>query len=1083
METLFKLRHLLVLVLMPVSIAFGANITSGQNGELTQDDVKALIERYSGDPTKKFITNTNQSANPAPPPGADTVTASVVLKPNSKNSDAMVGGVIADRVAEDPNALDNLREELMKMGNLERDKNALDFLKDATGKLAQQEHEKNEALGVARSTVRRFTPESMTFFVAIGAVTFNSMWLKAHGDPLAMERHILSLKDPIAHVSFFAFMAANGFYINARTSVMDPITKQQMMRRLSYQGMAIGSLASSIVSDLGHSGKMCIDYWIKGHNDEKSVQSCNEAWQSWTARNKFQQYFPQIISMWAAQAATEVIDSTGRRAFQKITATSIAQKFLNKPFVVNTVQKLIGVDTAIEFYKGSFSIKTIRWIGKLTQFTMFVGVDHFLSQYTYRPLNNVLKPLTFTLDSIAINNYWSAADKINWDDTRIPEANKVVCSVRNPDCLASSLVREIENFSSQMQMWREHLNSDAETDIAGWMELTKKLLNQIDYSYKFYKSFVSNMFETLNIQSRVQSKELNATALEGISGFPFRKLPLYGVGVGSKKTANGMKLEDVYLLSTNEMERKQMEHVKNLVKQAASEKSGLEGASLQKFNSILSQLANSNVSEVAKALIEINQILGINIYEENLRNKKSLYSEEFVGLLKALRTALGNPYPVAYEFAGFSQAFAANSNYESTAIEADYSLWSVSKKYTFNKATDLMTYKIFCGGETSSIDKTSTATNLFGLFNTKREINWLAPNFDPPSLLKKSKELTEYCSAIRKTRDFYVLSENLYGQKIGDKPMNEFFLQNFNYSSITGDYTKKENANNFEKWWLTYGRQPMDAEFKKYDSQFKQLVEITRQNIFGDKSYFSWFVDRINQSKYLQKNIKSNLQFETNFYLQIISRALDKSKLIPLADKYGYLEKSAQVFENEKFSAISSKADVPEIQKVVDLFNAYIIFVMQDKVDFDKYVAHSKKIDTAINDILVLAGLKMSSKSNPDQVKQEEPLEIIDITGENENKPVANTPSSTGTEVSSITYKDVEVKNPSLRQKAIVASVKGLRLVESEIRRFIRMKVALSQGLELDTKEFMEDWNNSKSGNSRMTTPAKANPFGQRIGE
>ena len=68
--------------------------------------------------------------------------------------------------------------------------------------------------GIFLSTTKRFTPESLTFFVAIGGVTFNSMWLKSHGDPLAMERHILSLKDPIAHLSFYAFMAANGFYIN-----------------------------------------------------------------------------------------------------------------------------------------------------------------------------------------------------------------------------------------------------------------------------------------------------------------------------------------------------------------------------------------------------------------------------------------------------------------------------------------------------------------------------------------------------------------------------------------------------------------------------------------------------------------------------------------------------------------------------------------------------------------------------------------------------------------------------------------------------------------------------------------------------
>jgi hypothetical protein len=56
-----------------------------------------------------------------------------------------------------------------------------------------------------------------------------------------------------------------------------------------------------------------------------------------------------------------------------------------------------------------------------------------------------------------------------------------------------------------------------------------------------------------------------------------------------------------------------------------------------------------------------------------------------------------------------------------------------------------------------------------------------------------------------------------------------------------------------------------------------------------------------------------------------------------------------------------------------------------------------------------------------------------------------------------------------------VAAVKGLRKVESEIRRFIRMRVALAQSLEVDTSELMSDWENvreSSAGSNRF------NPYG-----
>jgi hypothetical protein len=222
------------------------------------------------------------------------VAVPILIKNSNGQPIAAIGGFLgAELTPQPPNALTILRAELYRQQRVAEEKAAKD--------------------GVVWSTTKRFPIESMTFFIAIGGVTFNSMWIKSHGDPLQMERHIMSLKDPIAHISFYAFMQAQGIYMNfhtrgAKFQAMDASTKQQTLRVLSYKGMAIGSLASSIVADLGQSAKMCVDSWIKGKTDEKSLASCNQAWANWTVRNKFTQYFPQVISMWAAQAATEVAE-------------------------------------------------------------------------------------------------------------------------------------------------------------------------------------------------------------------------------------------------------------------------------------------------------------------------------------------------------------------------------------------------------------------------------------------------------------------------------------------------------------------------------------------------------------------------------------------------------------------------------------------------------------------------------------------------------------------------------------------------------------------------------------------------------
>ncbi len=968
----------------------------------------------------------------------------LLLKPDANNPDAAVGGVIVEPTTQAENALDQLRDSLHKMEG--------------------QAQQKNSERGWFKSVNYRFTPENLTFFTAIGLVTFNSIWIKSAGDPLAMEKHILSIKDPIAWVSFYSFMLANGFYIDLKSKNMDPVTKQQMMRRLSYQGMAVGSLASSIISDLGHSGQMCIDHWIMGRDDAQSVESCNEAWKHWTARNKFQQYFPQIIAMWASQAVTEVIDSRiVRPTFKKLTTIELGKKLFTKKTLVNAVKKITAADAIISFTGGTWSMRSLRWAGKVTQFAMFVEIDSLMSPFTYRPMNNVIRPALFDFDALAINNFWSAADQINWDDQRLSEANKKVCTGRYSNCLEKKLVGEIENFGFQMQQWREHLNSDAETDMAGWLELTKKLLNQVDYSYKFYNSFVSNLFETLNIGSRIhpdQDQDLSNNAAKNISQFPFRKLPLYGVSVGEYKTQGG-PVEDLYLTATAELESKQKEHILNVVREFEKSDVKIDRASSQKLISILNQLKNQSTDQVGNTLIEINQILDINTLKDNSSQKVS-YSQDLINALTLLRKAIGNPMPIVNHFASFSQAFAANSIYASITDDADFRLWSFTNKYMFNKETDLMTYKIFCGNSQSHLDRTSVKP-----IGANREFDFISPQFDPPRLLRPSAELNEYCSQWRKTRELKIFNENLYGQNIAGLSMRDFFIKNFDYS-IIGDFTKKENARQFDKWWLENGRKPMDEEFKKFDKIFKNLVETTKQNIFDQKTYFNWFVDHLNQSKYLQNSLKANLQFESQFYLQIISDALSKDNVKPLEDKYSFLEKIVTASKNEKFVSITNKPAKLEIIKVQDLLNSYYLFILQDKVNFDQYIAHSKKIDSAINDLLVSAGLK---------TKGAEDLAPLDISSD-DKQPA----SSTGTESSSSTYEDVEVKNPSLRQQAILASVKGLRLVESEIRRFIRMKVALSQGLELDTKEFMDDWKKTNSNQPHMSVPVNANPYGQRQG-
>lgn len=954
--------------------------------------------------------------------------------------------------------------------------NALEILREELNRQAMNEQAKATKDGVFLNTTKRFAPESLTFFIAIGGVTFNSMWIKSHGDPLAMERHILSLKDPIAHLSFYAFMQTQGFYMNFHTSkasfaALDPVTRQRMMRRLTYQGMALGSLASSIVADLGQTGKMCVDKWLKGKSDSASLQSCDQAFSQWSVRGKlFGQYFPQIISMWAAQAATDAIESMGHKAFSKVSMSQFAKKVLSKEYLVKTAYKITGADVALTFTGGGWALKSIKLVGKVTRFSMFVAVDHVLSNYTYRPINNIIKPMFFDFDALAINKLWHEADQGNWDSAKIKNAKNL-----------PKFEKEIENYTAQMQQWRDHLNQDAETDLAGWMEMTKEILNQIDYSYKYYRGFATSLFETLNIGHQIKSGELAPSAATIISQYPLRTLPFYGVSTGKYKPIGG-QLEDFYLLNPNELEKRQKEHVIEVATQFKQVKQVMQGKELEQINKILEKLLSGDNLKMSSGLNDINNIIDLDKLERSNPEGHGYTSQSahFVDAIEILRKGLGDPRPVVYPLAGYTQAFAANSTNVISAQAADYSKWSIKQKYKFNKEADLMMYKVICGLDQARLYRVQLAG-----------VNFVMPQFDPPSLLNNTKDADreKFCTSIRTTG-------NLYSTKIGSKDLKDYVLANLNYEAI-GDYTNKDNAGTFEKWWIKKAKLPLSAEFKGFDEKFKKVFEAAYNNFFDHRSFFKFFVDGLNQSRYLPKSLAATLKAESNLYMQILNRVmLDNPGLpnklnIPVQDtknmswyeratgalmqnsssylifrnqvmdktmtEFNYLEFAKKNSEEINYASLY-KQPSPEVKKLNDLLEVYYTFV-QNEPNFDWYIKHSKKIDTAINDILVKAGLK----------------KVVAVAATDEVEDLSAPASASGTETSEKSYEDIPVANPTYKQRMTVAAVKGLRQVESEIRRFIRMRITLSQSLDLDVQEFMNDWENSNPASRRTGT---ANPFG-----
>ncbi|MBC7457861.1 MAG: hypothetical protein H7235_06255, partial [Bdellovibrionaceae bacterium] len=966
---------------------------------------------------------------------------------------------------------------------------------------------------------------------------------------------IMSLKDPIAHISFYAFMQANGFFTNFHTSkasfqALDASTKRQMMVKLSYAGMAVGSLASSIISDVGQSIVTCSKKWIQGKKDEESLQSCNTAMKEWTVRKKTNQYFPQIISLFASQAVTELVENSAYRAFERMAVKSFAEKYLTRRALLSMAYNISSADVVLTCipYAGEakWVSKGLKFVGTVTKLSAFVAVDHLLSSYINRPISNILKPTFFEGKNVPnMNASWLSADRINWDDSKasstarsktidekyMPHVRKNMIGMygltfgADVNNLKETFPEDIENYTEEMQAWRSHLNESADADLAGWEEMTKKLLNQIDFSYQFYKKFTSELYTTMNINSDVAKGELAPSALSIISQYPLKRtLPFYGVNPGPLLKESAMKLNDKYLSDPNEIEKLQRENILNVTDKYLNLKIIFNGRNEEDkiYAQILSKLNSGKTATMVNGLVQLRQVYnqmgssnaqvftGSSTMAPANSYNGPYYDSAFQKAITSLFTEIGNPLPIMDPLASFSQATSSHTVFKGMDELADYSQWSVRKKYQFNKVTDLMVYKMICGDEKGSLNN----LKLNG-------VNFLTPEFNPPSLLKKNDDRHHFCKTMTN-------SENLYYGKINKEAVSAYVLENFNYG-VMGDYTKAQNPEIFEKWWISTAKQPMEQEFKKYDKLYQQVYEKAYDNFIGDGTWYENMVDTLNTStEYLPNTIKRSLKTENNVYLQLINRALIEKNVKVRTEnpekefKIGSLIKSLSFAANFAIFSGSKTNKQPETDyllqandkmkqatfdpiydvqrvEVINLYallNTSLTFVesyhkeqaaystktstvdntrvaikkswfmtesdkknlleqASDKTKnekdyrakrFNEYIENSKKIDKAINDILVTAGLKKLVKKADAKLTDEQMAEMA-FSG--------MLAAQSGNESTDDVYEDLKVKNPTFRQKVIISAVKGIRQVEGETRRFVRMNTLLSNRLYIENQEIL----------------------------
>ena len=811
-----------------------------------------------------------------------------------------------------------------------------------------KEHQQSEKDGWFKSTNKRFIPESTTFAIAGGGVYFMTLMINTNSDPALMVKHIESLKDPIAHVAFYSFMVANGMYINFKTKDMDPFTKQLAMKSLQYKGMAMGSLASSFTADLMGTFKACTQGWIDNKNDEASQAACDEAYKTWTVRNKFTQYAPQILSLWVSQAGADFIDETGRKVKNFKWVQGTAQKAESQAIKLFRITAS-NVDFLIT--PGGPVVKSIAWIGKLTKFSMFLAVDHLLTPSVMKIGNNVIQPFFFQFDVNKLDRLIYNASQSGWSSAEAAK-DSVECPVQIKNCKNfEELPKEVENFTHRMQQWRLHLNSKVENDLSGWLDVTNKLLHQIDYSRNYYLSYSKNLFETLQRQNQVDQGEFadepeRAWATQ--TRYPFRSLPLFGVSTGKKY--QGEKESDLYLTKPWLIEKHQSE---NLIKitsvfKAEISKYNLDAISLKKVDVILQNLMSTDVKVQGQALVKLNTLLGI--YSRELTSERAYMTTAHVKALTDLRKLIGQPYPILEEGAGFNWAFSVHQANKALGKTAQFDL---SRRYLkFSNPAELMTYQMICGNDKASIEEGT----LSGVY------------FNPPKIVKSGTTAPNYCG-----RWGTYLTSSYMNQYAKD--MHQHIIKNIRPEILQNIQDEFASADGFNQWWQEHTVPVVQTELKKMDQRYQTLVQQSFNNILDQKEFVDFAIDYYTHwSKRLSTNIYDNLIFELDFYTTTLNNIFSKNKNV----SKNYVDFIVEKSSKEKFNSIIIPKEINKDNliavRILELKKSYLDLIQllqnrSDKVDFKMIQDRSEKLMTVSEQIFAQLKQLEALENLPAEIK------------------------------------------------------------------------------------------------------------------
>lgn len=668
------------------------------------------------------------------------------------------------------------------------------------------------------NTAMRFPTESFLFLVANGALVAKDLVFNYQNNPMAAEQLLDAQLHPITHISFAAFMLANGY---ATAPLMTLIKSPRLRMFIPYLGMTVGFTASNITHELGNA----LDV-EKCRQTQGETADCDNAMAQFAkifTGEKVQEQIPSLLSMLGSTLGSAILEQGIKYA--AVTAANVTQS----KALLSTVKYFEMVLThGAPLLVGGLPGLTLRVGVTVARFVGFIELDHIMNEpIKYIYLNSWAEGPALNASAKNINRWMQRHERENqWDAVVLPNPkNLPECSHEVTTRCMRDLPTELELFAGRMSKWRTGNIYPVLEKHNNWLGFLNKINSQYNFSKQFYGDFVSEAFkadhENTNFKRTID-----------------RKLPLYGV---TPETVNKRNPFSQYIDNPDVILAEQKKRIDSLLNSIQNE---LVPAVIQK--EVLSRLTSNDENELVKGL-KILRLLTWPPQKEYPTNKQT------VAWAKYILEHLGNPEPDMIAGSGFLKYL--EWQYQSQSPEMnDVALERV--KWTSKRMENLI-YRMVFGPDIQN-GQSSVASSEPGFADS-----WIPPQIRIPGPADIIRPIN---TTARKDK----IIPAIFNFKVNFTNSNQPDVQTLNerLSVVLADGEQPSifqvarhmirpevlsaDSKSFESWWTQYAEPQFKKAWDDYAGKYEAIISEFYESL-TDKQYGS-NLTRILLSPFKKKN-------------------------------------------------------------------------------------------------------------------------------------------------------------------------------------------------------------------------------------